>query len=129
MNKLKVNKEAKPNSSDYYINYPVALEDYIGERVITRVSLGTSYSIVKDKFQKLMIIEFEGVDRVGEYPLDGDTSLDYDSKEGTVRFTSRGVQYKIRALQDSDEKLIEQGQIVKSAKKEEEKARTTWKRI
>jgi hypothetical protein len=119
MNKLKVNREAKPNSSDYYINHPVVLEDYIGERVIESVSLELMYSFAKDRNIGYLVIEFAGVDRVGEYPLDDDTSLDYDSKEDTVRFTSRGTQYKIRALQDSDKELIEQGQIAKSADQED----------
>lgn len=120
MNKLKVNREAKPNSSDYYINHPAALEDYIGERIIASVRLGTMYSFDKDKTIGYLVIEFAGVDRASEYLLDNGTSLDFDSKESLVRFTSRGIQYKIRALQDSDKELIEQGQIKKSAKQEDE---------
>jgi hypothetical protein len=120
MNKLKINTKAKVNSEDYYLNHPAVLEDYIGNRLIANVSLRAVYSVAKVKTINSLVIEFGNTDKVGDYPLDDDTSLDFDSKQDHVRFTSRGTQYKIRALQDSDKELIEQAQTENSAKQEDE---------
>ena len=45
-------------------------------------------------------------DRGISYEMDEDTDLEFDDDLGIGTFTSRGVQYKIRPLQDSDKSWV-----------------------
>lgn len=77
---------------------PAMLECLSGEarglaRVITRLSK------IDENGEKVFA---QGFYNAIEYEVDEDGSLVFDDEEGTAGFSSRGVQYKIRAIQESD---------------------------
>lgn len=49
---------------------------------------------------RLLVI---GPDKYGYYNLDEDTALEYNEKGGFLSFSSGGVRYKIRAVEESDQ--------------------------
>lgn len=50
--------------------------------------------------QELVVVYSEN--RSTQYEVDAGGSLKFDEEEGIATFSSRGVQYKIRAIQESD---------------------------
>ena len=102
-NKIKRNPNAKPNSPDLYVDGTVVVEQPLGSRLAFSVQRLNSYD-PDGNVTRYVVIQTD--DRGISYDMDDDTDLTFDDEAGTGAFTSRGVQYKIRALQDSDRSWV-----------------------
>jgi hypothetical protein len=101
--KLAINSDAKPNTSDSYINEPAVVESEKGKRIAYAIQTVFDYDLDGNVSRQVAI---STSDRVIYYELDDDSKIEFDDKSGTGTFTSYGNQYKIRALQDSDKSWV-----------------------
>lgn len=77
---------------------PAILEALDGEVAGAR-RVVTSVADLQEDLKKIVI---QGYYNTIEYDVDKGGELRFDNKEGIATFTSRGVQYKIRAIQEDD---------------------------
>lgn len=103
MNKIKRNPDARPNTADRYVEGAVVVEQPLGRRVALIVQRHNVYTTEGDVVR---YVNIQTDDRGISYEMDEGTDLEFDDDEGTGTFTSGGVQYKIRALQDSDKSWV-----------------------
>lgn len=95
---LSSEEEQKGLMSRNIIAEPAILECLSGEaKGLTRVI--THLSKIDEDGEKVFA---QGFDKSVTYDVDEGGSLTFDSNEGSASFSSRGVQYKIRAVQESD---------------------------
>jgi hypothetical protein len=102
--KLKINADAKPNGLLSYIEEPAVLESSNGNRLI----LGLTAQIFINENMDLETYVYADLEdfRVAEFVIDNNLPPKFDSDSGTGVFTSRGNQYKIRALQEYDKSWV-----------------------
>jgi hypothetical protein len=98
--KIKVNKEARPDSGISYIDEKVVVESRDGKRGVLAIFLETGTSNSGRPVTRILLSQDDF--RQLEFELDEDTDLEFDEEIGVGEFTSRGKRYRIRALQDFD---------------------------
>jgi hypothetical protein len=103
MRKLTFNTKVRPNSGESYINEPAVVETDRGRHLVFGIKPERSYTL-GGNVERTVAVFLE--ERVISYKIDDDTKVEFDEESGTGTFISRGNQYKIRALQDSDESWI-----------------------
>ena len=103
--KLKVNKDARPDSGISYIEEKAIVESRDGKRGVVEVFLEYSVSDVGLPVTKILLSQEDF--RQVELDLDKGTNLTFDDENGVGEFTSRGKRYRIRAFQDFDNNKIQ----------------------
>jgi hypothetical protein len=102
--KLKVNVNAKPNGRLSYIEEPAVLESSNARRLI----FGLTVEIITGLKQGLTTYAYADLEdfSVAQFVIDNNLPPKFDNDNGTGVFTSRGDQYKIRALQEYDKSWV-----------------------
>lgn len=98
--KLKVNPNAMPNSGMSYIEEPSIVESAGGKRLALAITSRMLKHPTRGVITRLEI-HLENY-RILTFDLDTGTSLKFDDEKGIGEFTSQGIRYRIRALQDFD---------------------------
>lgn len=102
--KLKFNTQIIVSSGDSYISEPAVIEAKNYRRLVFAI-VPKEYKGNDGKVVEVLDIHFDS--RAIEYFLDKKhPAVDFDEKSGIATFTSNGVQYKIRALQEDDKSWI-----------------------
>ena len=101
--KLVINKDARPNSSESYVKGPVVVESKKGKRVAYDIRVVITYNLDGSIDKEVAV---STLDRVIYYALNTGENIEFDDESYTGTFTSYDNQYKIRALQDSDESWV-----------------------
>lgn len=109
-NKLPIASRDEMLKSGNYLSALCVLErasnaEGSGLRLIGQLSIFSKRFTEKDGTLQLVptnCVSFNGPDGFGTYKLDDGTKLEYRADSDTLTFTANGVQYRIRAIQDSD---------------------------
>lgn len=109
---MKINLEARTNSTDFFITGPAVVESKRGIRYLESATLESSYDMKRGIVTRL-VVDIGG--RVVEYVIDEGIKIDTDNS--IVEFNSRTTRYKIRELRDADMKRILGSQALSRAEK------------
>jgi hypothetical protein len=95
-------KEFKKQSRNLIVNPPAILEFMSGDnkgmtRAVYKVTDSKDYGLPA---RKLSVVSTESS---GAYYIEDDKDIEYDWKAGEIRFSSNGVDYRIRAVQPNEQ--------------------------
>lgn len=119
-----------PNKGFYYgfdiTNEPSVIENLSGPaQGLSRVSLRTTHRESRDADNNLIyIVEADYSLASYVYILDPGGSLQYDDENGVATFSSKGIQYRIRAIQPEDTEYWGFLQEWKSREEEDDYSKT-----
>lgn len=112
--KIIINDKAIANSDDRIVDEDFVVEDErVGKRLGKTLTI-SAYSIMKPPGYALTL-DIDYGTRVIHYDIKSYSSVKIDHENGTLEFTSSGIRYKIRGLEDSDKSWLQGTEVAKTA--------------